>query len=323
MLQSAGVLRALVLTSLIAAGPISVARRVVGQEQPKVMVDKNGIAHISACEVPLSSYMSDEAKKAFLDRIFNPVVVEAGAGTAKFRGAWDQYFYAPRLERAKMLYPVNIHEKKLGGVRTDVVTPKERVAVRNRDRVLINLHGGGFQGGAGMGGLVESVPIAGVGKIRVISVDYRESPEYKFPAASEDVAAVYKELLKQYKPENIGIYGCSAGGMPPSPNPPPWRWPMPYLTNADLKDPLVSPVDSVAVLAKFPPTLLITGTRSMELSAAAYTHTQLIKAGVEADLHVWDGMEHGFVYDVDLPESKDAFDVIAKFFDRHLGRVHK
>jgi hypothetical protein len=33
-----------------------------------------------------------------------------------------------------------------------------------------------------------------------------------FPAASEDVAAVYKDLLKTYRPENIGIYGCSAGG---------------------------------------------------------------------------------------------------------------
>jgi monoterpene epsilon-lactone hydrolase len=38
-------------------------------------------------------------------------------------------------------------------------------------------------------------------------------PEHKFPAASEDVAAVYTELLKQYKSANIGIYGCSAGGI--------------------------------------------------------------------------------------------------------------
>jgi hypothetical protein len=33
-----------------------------------------------------------------------------------------------------------------------------------------------------------------------------------FLARSQDVAAVYKELLKEYKPRNIGIYGCSAGG---------------------------------------------------------------------------------------------------------------
>ena len=40
-----------------------------------------------------------------------------------------------------------------------------------------------------------------------------EGPDNKFPAASEDVASVYQELLKKYKPKNIGIYGCSAGGM--------------------------------------------------------------------------------------------------------------
>jgi acetyl esterase/lipase len=39
------------------------------------------------------------------------------------------------------------------------------------------------------------------------------APEYTFPTASEDVAAVYKEVLKRYRPDNIGIYGCSAGGM--------------------------------------------------------------------------------------------------------------
>jgi acetyl esterase/lipase len=38
-------------------------------------------------------------------------------------------------------------------------------------------------------------------------------PECKFPAASEDVAAVYKEIPKEYKPERVGLYGCSAGGM--------------------------------------------------------------------------------------------------------------
>ena len=37
------------------------------------------------------------------------------------------------------------------------------------------------------------------------------SPEHQCPAASEDVEKVYREVLKHYKPENIGLYGCSAG----------------------------------------------------------------------------------------------------------------
>jgi feruloyl esterase len=46
---------------------------------------------------------------------------------------------------------------------------------------------------------------ASIGKIKVITIDYREAPEYHFPVASEDVAAVYGALLKAYKPSHIGI----------------------------------------------------------------------------------------------------------------------
>ena len=96
---------------------------------------------------------------------------------------------------------------------------------------------------------------------------------------------------------------------------------LPYLEGTRGDDPLVAPVVSLEVLAGFPPTLLISGTRDLVLSAAVYTHTRLVKAGVDADLHVWDGMWHGFFFDVDLPESKEAYDVVARFFDRHLLKV--
>src|SRR4029077_6581875 len=52
-----------------------------------------------------------------------------------------------------------------------------------------------------------------VGRFKVVTVDYRQGPEHVYPAASEDVAAVYKDLLKTYRTENIGSYGCSAGGV--------------------------------------------------------------------------------------------------------------
>ena len=81
----------------------------------------------------------------------------------------------------------------------------------------------------------------------------------------------------------------------------------------------MSPLDSPAVLAKFPPTLLITGTRDFAYSGAIYTHEQLVKLGVDAELHVWEGLFHGFFYNADVPESRDAFNVMIKFFDRHLA----
>ena len=87
----------------------------------------------------------------------------------------------------------------------------------------------------------------------------------------------------------------------------------------DPHDPLVAPATSAEVLRKFPPTLIITGTRGFELSSAVYTHSQMVKLGVDAELHVWEGMFHGFFYNPDVPESRECYDVIVKFFARHLG----
>jgi len=40
---------------------------------------------------------------------------------------------------------------------------------------------------------------------------------------------------------------------------------------------------------------------------------------VDAELHVWDGMWHAFLFDPDLPESQQAYRVIVSFFAKHLG----
>jgi epsilon-lactone hydrolase len=229
--------------------------------------------------------------------------------------------------------------------------------------VLINLHGGAFLWGAGSGGLVESIPVASLSRIPVISVDYREGPEDTYPAASEDVAKVYRALLRRHKAGNIGIYGCSAGGVLtaqsvawfqdkglPAPGAigifcagvvdmpgdsvfiapllmgqrvpagsPPGLAVIPYFRGADLASPLVWPGNSPSVLARFPPTLLISGTRDMELSSTLRTDELLTQAGVSTELHVWEGMWHSFFSDPELPESKAAYAVMARFFERRLA----
>ena len=50
-------------------------------------------------------------------------------------------------------------------------------------------------------------------RIKVVSVYYRLAPENPFPAAVDDVVAVYLELLKTYNPQAIGIFGTSAGAI--------------------------------------------------------------------------------------------------------------
>jgi acetyl esterase/lipase len=307
--------------------------------------------------------------------------LDTQAGTlsiSQFRSLYDSQL-EPYEQRARTLYPVTIEDRVLGGVRTQILTPKAGLPSANRRRVLMNLHGGGFFAGAGTEALIESLPLAGGGHFKVVSVDYRQGPEYRFPAASEDVAAVYTELLKTYPPGNIGLYGCSAGGILsamalvwfqthhlPRPGavgifnagafgsydgPPtaPGSWggdsrftappltghpPLPidpaqgqagadyfsaYLRDVDLATPLVSPALFPRVLSEFPPILLISGTRAWDMSAAVQTQRALTKAGVEARLHLWDGMGHCFFFDVNLPESQEAFAVMTQFFNARLG----
>jgi acetyl esterase/lipase len=342
-------------------------------ERPKVTVDADAAVHIPPIVVPASAFISPEAKAALHEIMTHPYPPIPGPNAPleeyqKGREALSRDVYAPLIAKDKARFAVELGSETISGIYADVVMPNGGIAPRNKDRVLINLHGGAFYNGARTESLVESIPVAAVMKIKVISVDYREGPEYKFPAASEDVATIYKALLKQYKPKNIGIYGCSAGGSltaeaiawfekenmpmpgaigifcagatrgiggdatyiaPPFayaqvPPPPPKSdgakfEPGGYFAGTDAKDPLVSPAYSLDVLAKFPPTLVMTATRDMALSAAVYTHAQLLKAGADAQLHVAEGMWHGYMFDPDLPEARDGIAVIAKFFDRHLG----
>jgi len=64
---------------------------------------------------------------------------------------------------------------------------------------------------------------------------------------------------------------------------------------------------------------MITGSRDFMLSSAVHAHAQLTKAGVRADLHVMEGMWHAFFYSVGMPESKETYEMVGRFFDEHLG----
>lgn len=92
-----------------------------------------------------------------------------------------------------------------------------------------------------------------------------------------------------------------------------------YFEGWDRKDPSAWPGYHLDVLATFPPTLLLTGTRAMDLSPAIYTNSQLLKAGVRSTLIVGEGMGHCYHYQVSLPEGRDACEAIIAFFREHLG----
>ena len=92
----------------------------------------------------------------------------------------------------------------------------------------------------------------------------------------------------------------------------------PYFSDVSLSDPLVLPMNSKSVFARFPATLLIAGSRDFAVSSVCQTDLELTKAGVKTELHIWDGLWHSFFNDPDLPESREMYSIVVNFFDRHL-----
>ena len=177
-----------------------------------------------------------------------------------------------------------------------------------------------------------------------------------------EAVAVYMELLQTYKPENIGIYGTSAGailtgevasrlrqlnlplpaalgifsgsgdfskigdsramyalrGLSGALSPPTGKPDTSYTGDTVLDDPVLSPI--YADLKGFPPTLFLSSGRDLLLSNTVNLHRALVRAGVNAQLIVFDGLWHAFWNEWTLPESKEAHHMMADFFNRQLGK---
>ena len=329
-----------------------------------------GVRQVPTFPLPVSPYLSPQAQASVRSAVLhgdptakldNSAVL---AQLASIRKGADQWAYGEIAELRKR-YPVELHHETWNGVAVVRVQPHSAPANPAKQRLLLELHGGAFVfGRADSLGLLEAIPVAAMTGATVIAVEYRQGPEHQFPAASEDVAAVYRAALTRLPARHIGIFGCSAGGVLTGES---LAWfakenlPMPgaaglfcaggdaryggdsryvmaaindallphadgslpimedlYYGDVDFRDPLVSPVFSEALLATFPPTLFITATRAAELSNVSYMHGRLVDLGRESDLHVWDGLGHAFHLDATLPESQQAYRVMARFFSKHL-----
>jgi acetyl esterase/lipase len=90
-----------------------------------------------------------------------------------------------------------------------------------------------------------------------------------------------------------------------------------YVGKTDRKDPVLSPI--FADLRGMPPTLLITSSRDILLSGTTIFHRALLSAGDDAQLVVFEALPHAFWYHFQLPETKEALELMAKFFDEEVG----
>jgi len=302
--------------------------------------------------------MSEQGNQSRVEHILLKRSLKGRPTAALYQG-----LFGPGLERAQAAFQVVTRESSMGGVRVLIYEPRAGVSKASADRVLINVHGGGFVACFTQCGGMESIPIAALTGLRVISIDYRMAPAAHYPAATDDVVAVYREVLKQTRPNHIGLFGCSAGGLLTAQSLARFsnlHLPMPaaagifcaggdaamggdsrivgtllgdgeapettpkgtsnlaYMAGASPQDPEAYPARDPTMLAKFPPTLVITGTRDFAMSRAVNLHSKLVAAGVDARLHVWEGGRHAFFYDVRVPEAHEAYSVIAAFFQQRL-----
>jgi len=121
------------------------------QEKNARRLMADGTAHITRVIRP-SATVSPEAQK-WLESLNHR---GPGAKNLEERRKGTDEWRVRQSAVAKKLFPVNIREQIIGGVRTDVITPLETPAP-NKNRVLINLHGGGFNSDSGS--LIEGDPI--------------------------------------------------------------------------------------------------------------------------------------------------------------------
>lgn len=219
---------------------------------------------------------------------------------------------------------------QVGDAAVHIAAPE---AATEAEGAYLHLHGGALVFGGGEACRIGAQMQASLHGVRCYGVDYRTPPEHPYPAGLDDTLAAYVHVLEQHGPSGVVIGGRSAGGnlavamllrardeglpMPAglvllSPEvdltesgdsfevnrlvdvmlPLPLRSAnLLYAQGADLSNPTLSPL--FGDLTGLPPTLLQSGTRDLFLSNTVRMHRALRKAGVAAELHVFEAMPHG------------------------------
>ncbi len=135
-------------------------------------------------------------------RTFFGVLMPANLPLSVYRKASNQPFFEPM--------PRGIHweNSAVNGVQGEWITP----ANADTRAILLYLHGGGYVLSTPRVHRVLVGPLAHAIGCRAFMPNYRLAPEHPFPAALNDVLAVYQELQTVVSSSKIVIAGASAGG---------------------------------------------------------------------------------------------------------------
>ena len=259
-------------------------------------------------------------------------------------------------------FSVTIEQDVIDGVTVYWITP-ETIDPQHANHLFVNLHGGGYIVGAGMAGNREAVLIAARSKIKVLAIDYRMPPKHPAPAGLDDVATVWRHLLKTRTAKSIAMGGTSAGGgltlgsthmfkdlgldLPGAlyigtPGGDCYKTGDSHFINDGRDRALVSWDGVLKIICEdlypgelgaahpyvsplrgefdnFPPSYLISGTRDLLLSDTIRAHRKLRRAGIEADLHIYEGQSHADYSKVwNSPESYEHYSELNAFLLKHL-----
>ena len=111
---------------------------------------------------------------------------------------------APRLTLG-----LQVEQKTIASVPVEVLSPRGPIDALP---VVLYLHGGAFVAGSPRTHRPITAKLAQALPARVFALDYRLAPEYPYPAAQDDVVAVYRDVLERVNAARIAVVGDSAGG---------------------------------------------------------------------------------------------------------------
>jgi len=128
---------------------------------------------------------------------------------------WEQYDLekserlAAIADKAREKYPVTIVEKEISGVRVLEIIPDNLKS----DKVLLHTHGGAWVSLSPESLFGEILPITHGTGMKTISVDYIKMPKVTLEEVIDQNVAVFKGMVDSgINAQDIGIFGCSAGG---------------------------------------------------------------------------------------------------------------
>lgn len=177
-------------------------------------LDDAGTLHLPARAIPVPNHLSPAAQQW----LQLPRAPETVHPPLEDKAAWRRFIaernaamavYAERMT-AEAAGKATVRTETIGGVAVHVGMPLP--SPEDDRRLHISIHGGALVYMAGDYARAEGALNAALGGCETWSVDYRMPPDHPFPAALDDVIAVYRKALETRAPESILFSGSSAGG---------------------------------------------------------------------------------------------------------------